>query len=197
MDFISRSFRLERGSSLKHNLGRSNSSLLASELVSSEISRFTAYEKLSESMRLTGESTVYRRRRNKAWSFLTKVFSFNKTDRGDVIGREGANHPPRTAAARERNSRRSSWIPDPNRRWPQGWWSESLICLHRQLICFVSMKLGGFILNLGQIRFFFICYFVASLLINCMSLFVVPILSFLNLLQVCRYSVLFQQHLPL
>ncbi|KAM7516256.1 hypothetical protein LguiA_005839 [Lonicera macranthoides] len=119
MDLISRSFRLERGSSLKHNLGRSNSSLLASELVSSEISRFTAYDKLSQSMRLTGESTVYRRRRNKAWSFLTKVFYFNKPDSADVIGRLGTN-PPRKAAG-ERNSRRSSWIPDPNRRWPQGW----------------------------------------------------------------------------
>ncbi|KAA8531878.1 hypothetical protein F0562_006406 [Nyssa sinensis] len=110
MEKISRSFRLERGSSLK--LGRSNSSLLASELVSSEIARITGYERLTESMRLTDELSTDRRRKNRAWKFLVKVFSFRKIGDDDVIGQP----------AEEKKKSRSSWFPDPHRRWPvQGW----------------------------------------------------------------------------
>lgn len=123
---ISRSFRLERGSSLHNMLKRSNSSLLASELVSAEIARVTAYEKLFQSMRLTDEyaSSSYghdhdrRRRRNRSgWSFLTKVFSFKKKGSHDV------NPPPQVDMAAEEKKKRSTWLPDPQRRWPvQGWW---------------------------------------------------------------------------
>ncbi|KAL7231478.1 hypothetical protein ACSBR2_009684 [Camellia fascicularis] len=119
MEIMSRSLRLERGSSLR--LGRSNSSVLVSELVSSDISRITSYERLSKSMRLSSAESggFHRRRKSRAWAFLSKVFSFRRIDG------EGAaeNEPkPPQAAAEKQNKRRSSWLPDPHRRWPvQGW----------------------------------------------------------------------------
>ncbi|KAI8552004.1 hypothetical protein RHMOL_Rhmol06G0231400 [Rhododendron molle] len=123
MEILSRSFRLERGSP-SMRLGRSNRSFLVSDLVSSEISNFTSYERLSESMRITsGERS---RTRSRAWaSLVSKAFSFRKTG-GGVSGRrvaEDAEETPRVAASAEGRKRtRSSWLPDPQRRWPvQGW----------------------------------------------------------------------------
>lgn len=125
MEILSRSFRLERGSS-SMRLGRSNRSFLVSDLVSSEITNFTSYERLSESMRIT--SGKRSRTRSRAWaSLVSKAFSFRKTGGGrGVSGRrvaENAEETPRVAAAAEgRKRRRSSWLPDPQRRWPvQGW----------------------------------------------------------------------------
>lgn len=119
---ISTSFRLDRGSSLSNRLERSNSSLLASEYISP---RITIYEKLSKSSRFLEESPPisrsyhdHHRRGNKSgWSFLTKVFSsFKKTD--------SQAHPtvkPSQSAVQEKK-KKTSWLPDPQQRWPvQGW----------------------------------------------------------------------------
>lgn len=141
MDTMSRSFRLE-GSSWR-KVGRSNSSLLASELVGSEIeiARLAAYERLSESMRVATAdeySARYsrissRRRKTKGWSFLVKDFSFRKRDTAaaadDVCSRQVVEEaalkpPPETVVlVAEKKSMKSVWFPNPHRRWPvQGWW---------------------------------------------------------------------------
>ncbi|CAK9152409.1 unnamed protein product [Ilex paraguariensis] len=126
MDLLSKSFRLERGSSMKR-LGKSNSSLLASELASSsEIARITAYERLSKSMRLTGESSGGRRRRNRAWALLSKFFCLKKIGDDQITVQRAAKiraKPPTQVVAEEmKKKRQSSWLPDPHRRWPvQGW----------------------------------------------------------------------------
>ncbi|KAI3462484.1 hypothetical protein Pfo_019147 [Paulownia fortunei] len=121
------SFRLEESSS-QRRLGRSNSSLVASELVNSEVARITAYEKLSQSMRLTDESSTSHQhcRRNRAWTSVLKVFSYKKVLNRNVKRRqttvETVAEAPRVVAAGDAKKRRSSWLPDPHRRWPvQGW----------------------------------------------------------------------------
>ncbi|CAK9152412.1 unnamed protein product [Ilex paraguariensis] len=124
MDLLSKSFRLERGSSLKR-LGRSNSSHLASELAfSSEIARITAYERLSQSMRFTGESSGSRRRKNRALVLLSKIFCWKKIG-GDEKKGQGAvetRAKPTTQVVPEesdmKKKRQSSWLPGPHRRWP-------------------------------------------------------------------------------
>ncbi|GAV68769.1 hypothetical protein CFOL_v3_12272 [Cephalotus follicularis] len=111
-----RSFRLQRGSSLR--LQRSSSSLLRSESVSAECRRITGYERLSESMRLSDEldDVSHRRKKIRAFGFLSKVFSFRKFD-GDFEKKQGQG-----VVEEKKKKRRSSWLPDPARRWPvQGW----------------------------------------------------------------------------
>lgn len=120
MKMISKSFRLERGSSLSNRLERSNSSLLASEYSP----RITTYEKLSKSSRFPEETPPisrsyhdHHRRGNKSsWSFLTKVFSsFKKTDNQAHV----TVNPSQSTVQKKK---RSSWLPDPQQRWPvQGW----------------------------------------------------------------------------
>ncbi|KAH7860793.1 hypothetical protein Vadar_018030 [Vaccinium darrowii] len=120
MEILSRSFRMERGSA-SMRLGRSNRSFLVSDQVSSEISDFTSYQRLSESMRITSGERSRTRSRSLA-SLVSKAFSFRKT--GGVVPAENVREPRRVAAAAEegRKRRRSSWLPDPQRRWPvQGW----------------------------------------------------------------------------
>lgn len=137
---MSRSFRLE-GSSWR-KVGRSNSSLLASELVGSEteIARLAAYERLSESMRVdTADdySAGYSRRcrsKRRGWSsFLVKAFSFRKRDGAsaaayDVCSRQVAEEaalkqpPEAMVLVAEKKKMKSVWFPNPHRRWPvHGW----------------------------------------------------------------------------
>lgn len=106
---IGRSFRLQRDSSMR--LGRSNSSLLLSESITAECARITSYERLSESMRLSNEcNSQLRRKNNRTWRFLSKVFSYRKVSEDDA---------PKEKTKKQASS---SWLPDPNRRWPvQGW----------------------------------------------------------------------------
>ncbi|XAR57898.1 hypothetical protein NMG60_11026188 [Bertholletia excelsa] len=117
---MSRSFRLDRGHSMR--LERSGSSVLASELGCSEIVRITAYERLSQSAGIASRDCpdgFRRRRKTGAWTLLRKVFSFQKVDGGHMKGRRAA---ATVAPEEEKKNRRSSWLPDPNRRWPvQGW----------------------------------------------------------------------------
>ncbi|XP_059283143.1 uncharacterized protein LOC132036780 [Lycium ferocissimum] len=83
MDLIN--LKLERSKSSIRKLGRSRSTLLASELIPCGISRDTTYERLSKSMRnveIVDEDTSiisHKRKKNKAWVFLMRVFSFKKT----------------------------------------------------------------------------------------------------------------------
>ncbi|KAK9670212.1 hypothetical protein RND81_13G186400 [Saponaria officinalis] len=119
-----------RCSSLRLSRSRS-SSILFSDSVPSESSRFTRYERLSESMRLTtGESSLdlgvikEKKRRNKAWGLISKVLSFRKSNGLDeaVKDVDGVKRDGLRVVEKTVKSRRSSWLPDPNRRWPvQGW----------------------------------------------------------------------------
>ncbi|KAF9609830.1 hypothetical protein IFM89_018772 [Coptis chinensis] len=119
---VSRSFRLQRGSSIK--LGRSNSSALLSESISPESARFTKYERLSQSMRLPDEwnqDQLRRQKKKKAFYLLNRIFSRN----GRQSGRTAENKGQGLRSQKEENKRKSwlsSWLPDPNHRWPvQGW----------------------------------------------------------------------------
>lgn len=122
---LSRSFRLPRGSSLK--LGRSNRSLIVSESISSESARFTSYERLSESMRLSGTDNKYNhgcRKSRSAWGFFNKIFSSKKIDGHDEVnkGQQLVVKDEEKKKKKTAKSSPSSWLPDPNRRWPvQGW----------------------------------------------------------------------------
>ncbi|KAL0423902.1 UNVERIFIED_CONTAM: hypothetical protein Sradi_0925000 [Sesamum radiatum] len=123
---------LDESSSLRR-IGRSSSSLVASELVTSEIARITAYEKLSQSMRVTAEespSTNERKqhcRRNKAWTSLVKLFSHKKVENNRNVKHRRVTvatvaEPPREVVAGDTKKSRTCWLPDPHRRWPvQGW----------------------------------------------------------------------------
>lgn len=135
-----RSFRHE-GSPLRKKIGRSNSSLLDSEFLDTEITKLAAYERLSSSMRLTanaddfsgGNGNSSRRNKVRVWSSLMKkAFSFRKRvgdGEEDVCRGEGMMKPAAKApevmvvtVAAEKKIKKSAWFPDPHRRWPvQGW----------------------------------------------------------------------------
>jgi hypothetical protein len=113
----SRSFRLQSGPSFR--IGGSYRSALVSETITSEYAGIARYERLSESMRLSGEHTTETKsRRNKEyWGLLTlrKVFSFRKSTGAAEANKQGPENVVK-------KKKRSSWLPDPDRRWPvQGW----------------------------------------------------------------------------
>lgn len=118
MELVCRSFRVERGASIK--FGRSNSSLLISESISSECTRVARYENLSASMRMSNDQDIgYRSRKSRAYTFISKVFSFRKIS-SDCETRQQADMV--TQEEKKGKKKRSSWLPDPERRWPvQGW----------------------------------------------------------------------------
>ncbi|POO02537.1 hypothetical protein TorRG33x02_015210 [Trema orientale] len=101
--------------------------MLMSEAISSECSRVTSYERLSESMRLDNEyvpsrsssrsSITTSTRKNRAyWGILTKVLSFTQ------VGTKQRTKQIDDRKKNETTKRRSTWLPDPERRWPvQGW----------------------------------------------------------------------------
>ncbi|KAF5201909.1 hypothetical protein FRX31_008507 [Thalictrum thalictroides] len=122
---MSRSFRLHRGSSIQ--LGRSNSSALVAESISSESATFIRYERLSQSMRLPDEwssssssrdhQLQHQRKLMKKPLFLVNwIFSRRAQDnRKEQVLRSEQEK-------KKRKSWYSSWLPDPNQRWPvQGW----------------------------------------------------------------------------
>ncbi|PIA52634.1 hypothetical protein AQUCO_01000484v1 [Aquilegia coerulea] len=118
---MSRNFRLHRGSSIK--LGRSNSSSLVAESISSESARFIRYERLSQSMRLPEEwnsrdQLQHQRKLTKKPLFLLRrIFSRRaaQDNRKEQVLRSQKEE-------KTRKSWYSSWLPDPNQRWPvQGW----------------------------------------------------------------------------
>ncbi|KAG2724810.1 hypothetical protein I3843_01G034000 [Carya illinoinensis] len=109
----SRSFRLQRGSSLR--IVRSYSSALVSETIPPECAEIASYERLSNSMKLSNEySTGQNNKKDKDWGLLGKVFSFRKAS-ANVEAKRGPENV-------KRKKKRSSWLPDPQKRWPvQGW----------------------------------------------------------------------------
>ncbi|KAJ6288456.1 hypothetical protein OIU76_024446 [Salix suchowensis] len=118
MELVCRGFRQERGPSI--NSGRSSSSLLISESILPECARIAGYDRLSASMRMRNEPDIgYRSRKSRVCTFIIKAFSFRKVSSdcgteqpGDTVAREGQSG----------KKKRSSWLPDPERRWPvQGW----------------------------------------------------------------------------
>ncbi|XXG81395.1 hypothetical protein AAC387_Pa09g2041 [Persea americana] len=104
--------------SLRQQHARSKSILLSSECISAECVAFATYERLSRSVRLSGELTGHRRK-SRPWLFLNCfVFGQQKQD-GDDTNRAREDKEKKTSRDK---SRWSSWLPDPNRRWPvQGW----------------------------------------------------------------------------
>ncbi|KAG6766819.1 hypothetical protein POTOM_027993 [Populus tomentosa] len=114
MELVCRSFRVERGPSIK--FGRSNSSLLISESISSECTRIARYENLSASMRMSNDQDIgYGSRKSRAYTFISKVFSFRKIS-SDCETRQQADMV--TQEKKKGKKKRSSWLPDPERRWP-------------------------------------------------------------------------------
>ncbi|KAI6697113.1 hypothetical protein NL676_017232 [Syzygium grande] len=123
------SFRLQGGRPFS-KLGRPNSSLLLSESITAECARAAGYERLSESTRLSTDPAGFGlrqgggggggggRARGRVASFLTRVFSFV---RAPAAGHDGRREAEECGAAKA-IKKRSSWLPDPDRRWPvQGW----------------------------------------------------------------------------
>lgn len=107
MEF-SRSYRLSR---------TSQHILLSSESVSSECAKIAGYERLSQSERLNREDNFsdQHKKRKRGIEFLGKVFNFTRISTSD-----DGSKVAETAVKEEK--KRSSWLPDPHRRWPiQGW----------------------------------------------------------------------------
>ncbi|PON67668.1 hypothetical protein PanWU01x14_100920 [Parasponia andersonii] len=98
--------------------------MLISKLITSERLRVTSYERLSESMRLDNEyvsdkssssSTTSTRKNRAYWGILTKVLCFTQVGTKQRIKQVEDKK-------NETTKRRSTWLPDPERRWPvQGW----------------------------------------------------------------------------
>lgn len=119
-----RSFRLERGSSIR--LGRSYSSVLVPDSITSDCDRITGYKRLSQSMRASineneneyeydtiGDTTT-RNNKNKTWGILRRVFSSRK--------RDDEAEKVKMKMKMKKKSKWSSWLPDSEKRWPvQGW----------------------------------------------------------------------------
>lgn len=101
----------------------SHSSVLLSESVTSECARIAGYERLSKSMRLTGEcdfdfSDGRKKNSKVGLGLLSKVFTFRKIS----SGQERPQAAVAMAAEKKKEKKRSSWLPDPEKRWPiQGW----------------------------------------------------------------------------
>ena len=100
-------------------LCRSHGSVLLSESVTSECARITGYERLSKSMRLSGEIDFSdeRPKRKRGFGILSKVFAFRRMA-------EGPERPEveESQTVEKKQKKRCSWLPDPERRWPiQGW----------------------------------------------------------------------------
>lgn len=96
--------------------------LLSSESISAECVAITAYERLSRSVRLSDELTGGHRQKSKARLFLGR-FNFGQQKQHADTAKEGEEKKTRSGAGGKSSSRWSSWLPDPDRRWPvQGWW---------------------------------------------------------------------------
>ncbi|KAK7406694.1 hypothetical protein VNO78_08324 [Psophocarpus tetragonolobus] len=101
-------------------LSRSHHILLSSQSVNSECAKFAGYERLSQSLRLTGEYDFSdKHKKNKRGvGLLGKVFTFRKI----CSSHEDEQHNKVAETVLKKEKKRSSWLPDPNRRWPiQGW----------------------------------------------------------------------------
>ncbi|WMV18130.1 hypothetical protein MTR67_011515 [Solanum verrucosum] len=150
--------KLERKSSIR-KLGRSKSTLLASEFINIPCGDTDYYERISQSMRhveiIDDDEAIpiirhkWKKKKNKAWVFLMKVFSFKKmrtSEECHVVGeksmevvdkimnkkktqsssweRDGeiTQKPDEVLVVEKKKIRQPTFLPDPYRRWPvQGW----------------------------------------------------------------------------
>ena len=113
-----------RGSSIR--LGRSYSSALVPESITSDCDRITGYKRLSQSMRasINDNENEYdtiddttTRNKNKTWGILRRVFSSRKRDDEAEKVKKETNKMKKKV-----KSKWSSWLPDSEKRWPvQGW----------------------------------------------------------------------------
>ncbi|GMN29503.1 hypothetical protein TIFTF001_002456 [Ficus carica] len=98
---------------------RSNGALLDLESISSECSRIASYERLPSDDRKACRSVTEKRSAKKKIGalgiiILSKVLSFAKDENN-----HNHNNKKTTTTGKKR---RSTWLPDPERRWPvQGW----------------------------------------------------------------------------
>ncbi|XP_055828181.1 uncharacterized protein LOC129896338 [Solanum dulcamara] len=149
---------LERKSSIR-KLGRSKSTLLTSELINIPCGDIDYYERISQSMRhveiIDDDEAIpiirhkWKKKKNKAWVFLMKVFSFKKMTSSDeshvgvgeksmeVVNKmnkkemqssswerdvEITQKPDEVLVMEKKKIRQPTFLPNPYRRWPvQGW----------------------------------------------------------------------------
>ncbi|CAK8539880.1 unnamed protein product [Lathyrus sativus] len=95
------------------SMSRSERILLSSESVTSECAKIAGYERLSQSTKLDEEDE--HKKNNKGIGFLSKVLTLTKTstthEGNEVVEKK-----------EKKEKKRSSWLPDPDKRWPiQGW----------------------------------------------------------------------------
>ncbi|OMO56895.1 hypothetical protein CCACVL1_26184 [Corchorus capsularis] len=125
---LCRNLSLQKGSSLR--VGRCNSLLLKSEFISLECNRIATYEKILDSTKPIPECNGGRHGQKKRKSFgfmISKVFSsrkvpvdFQMEDRPEVASMEENKNNKKKK--KKKKKEKSSWLPDPERRWPlQGW----------------------------------------------------------------------------
>ncbi|CAL5188029.1 unnamed protein product [Lathyrus oleraceus] len=95
------------------SMSRSERILLSSESVTSECAKIAGYERLSQSMKLD-EEDEHKKNKKGTIGFLSKVLTLTKTS---------TTHEANEVAVEEKKEKkRSSWLPDPDKRWPiQGW----------------------------------------------------------------------------
>lgn len=104
-------------------MGISKSSRLVMESVSAEYSAMAGYQRLSQSMRFSDEMVQMRKQQRgsgRTWRFLSRVFSGRKNV--EVGEFEEQMTKEKESEKMKYKKRRSSWLPDPDTRWPvQGW----------------------------------------------------------------------------
>jgi hypothetical protein len=100
-------------------LSKSEHILLSSESVSSECAKIAGYERLTQSMRLNEEYDYEEHKKNKRGvGFLTKVLNFTRIS----TPQEATETATTAAAKKEKKRKRTSWLPDPDKRWPIQVW---------------------------------------------------------------------------
>ncbi|CAL0311498.1 unnamed protein product [Lupinus luteus] len=104
--------------SRSYKLSRSHHMLLSSELTS-ECSRIGGYDRLSKSVRLSGEHDFIHQNKKlkRGMGLFGKVFSFTR-----ISSSSSSHNGPDDKVVNEKQNKWSSWLPDPEKRWPiQGW----------------------------------------------------------------------------
>ncbi|GAB2279529.1 hypothetical protein Dimus_014169 [Dionaea muscipula] len=127
-------FKPQRSSSFSIiSLRRSRSTVLFSDSIPAESAKYFGYERLSRSMRFSDASTIreieMEKKSNsdsKGIRFLSRVFSSRKSNTRleDLAAEEMKKKAEKdtTKQGMKKKKKWSSWLPDPDRRWPvQGW----------------------------------------------------------------------------
>ncbi|CAL9128636.1 unnamed protein product [Musa textilis] len=119
MEELNGSFRLYRRDPL---LGRLHTRrVLLESSVSSECAQMAKYERLSQSLGPPGEPP-WQQRRVGVWRLLTDSFARKVREPPRRATAENTKKAAIVVWSAEGKRRWSSWLPDPDRRWPvQGW----------------------------------------------------------------------------